>query len=117
MAQVRAHMPNSRRAKQFSMFDALKGLKEALAAAEKTPEPRRYLSDTSVEELNLIITNLKKGQVITVVYYGIYEEQYLQLTGPVTKVDPYWHSLQVGNAVISFDEIYEVITQNECSMQ
>lgn len=114
MAQVRAHMPNSRRAKQFSMFDALKGLKEALAAVEKIPEPRRYLSDTSVEELNLKITNLKKGQVITVVYYGIYEEQYLQLTGPVTKVDPYWHSLQVGNTMIDFGEIYEVITANDC---
>ena len=32
MAQVRAPMPPSRRAKQFGMFDALKGLKEALAA-------------------------------------------------------------------------------------
>lgn len=114
MAQVRAHMPNSRRAKQFSMFDALKGLKEALAAAEKAPEPRKYLSDTSVEELNQTISSLKKGQVITVVYYGIYEEQYLQLTGPVTKVDPYWHSLQVGNTMIDFGEIYEVITPNDC---
>lgn len=108
MAQVRAHMPNSRRAKQFSMFDALKGLKEALAAAEKTPEPRKYLSDTSVEELNQTISSLKKGQVITVVYYGIYEEQYLQLTGPVTKVDPYWHTLQIGNTMIEFGDIYEI---------
>lgn len=92
----------------------MKGLKEALAAAEKTPEPRKYLSDTSVEELNQTISSLKKGEVITVVYYGSYEEQYLQLTGPVTKVDPYWHSLQVGNTMIDFGEIYEVITPNDC---
>lgn len=112
MAQVRAHMPNSRRAKQFSMFDALKGLKEALAAAEKTPEPRRYLSDTAIEELNCQISELQKGQIITVIYYGVYEQQYLQLTGAVTKIDPYWHSLQVGNTVIDFGEIYEILTDN-----
>lgn len=112
MAQVRAHMPNSRRAKQFSMFDALKGLKEALAAAEKTPEPRKHLSDTAVEELNRKISSLQKGQIITVVYYGIYEEEYLQLTGAVTRVDPYWHSLQVGKTAIDFDEIYEIIAEN-----
>ena len=35
MAQVRAPMPPSKRAKIFSMFDALKGLKEALAAKER----------------------------------------------------------------------------------
>lgn len=112
MAQVRVHMHNSRRAKQFSMFDALKGLKEALAAAEKTPEPRRYLSDTAIEELNHQISELQKGQIITVIYYGVYEEQYLQLTGAVAKIDPYWHSLQVGNTVIDFGEIYEIIAES-----
>lgn len=109
MAQVRAHMPNSRRAKQFSMFDALKGLKEALAAAEQTPEPRKLLTDTAIEELNRQISGLKKGQIITVVYYGTYEERYLQMTGAVTKIDPYWHNLQLGNTIIDFEEIYEIV--------
>ena len=46
---VRAPMPPSRRAKIFSMFDALKGLKEALAAQERIPEPRRYLAEDAIE--------------------------------------------------------------------
>ena len=36
---VRAPMPPSRRAKIFSMFDALKGLKEALAAQDVNSAP------------------------------------------------------------------------------
>lgn len=108
MAQVRAPMPRVQRAKQFAMFDALKGLKEALKAAEKTPVPKKYLSDYAIEELNRKITNLEKGQIITVVYYGTYEEEYLQITGTVTKIEPYWHNLQVGNVIIDFEEIYEI---------
>ena len=54
---VRAPMPPSRRAKIFSMFDALKGLKEALAAQEHIPEPRRYLAEDAMEELNRKLTS------------------------------------------------------------
>ena len=111
--QIRAHMPPSRRAKQFQMFDALHGLREALAAAEKIPTPRRYLSDYAVEELNRQLLELETGQIITVIYYGAYEEEYLQLTGAVTKVDPYWQNLQVGNVIIDFGEIYEILTNAE----
>ena len=55
--------------------------------------------------------DLHKGQIITVVYYGIYEQAYLQLTGPVSKIDSYWSNLQVGNTVISFSEIDQLITE------
>ena len=58
MAQVRVPMPASRRAKQFSMFDALKGLKEALAAKERQPEPRKELAQDAIEELNRTINEL-----------------------------------------------------------
>lgn len=110
MAQkvVRAPMPPSRRAKQFAMFDALKGLKEAIAAKERPTEPRKYLSEDSIAELNKQLTGLRKGQLVTVVYYGIYEQLYLQLTGPVTKVDSYWGNLEIGKVAISFDEIYSI---------
>jgi len=98
------------RAKQFAMFDALKGLKEALAAKERIPTPRKTLSDDGIEELNRIITNLTIGQLVTVVYYCSYEEDYCQLTGSVAKVDPFWDSLQIGSTIIDFSEIYEIIT-------
>ena len=107
---VRAPMPRSRRAKQFMPFDALRGLKEAIAAKERVIEPRRYPSEDAIAEINEKLLGLHKGQIVTVVYYGIYEQIYLQLTGPVTKVDPYWHHLQVGNTTIEFPEIDQLFT-------
>ena len=44
-------MPASRRAKQFMPFDALRGLKEAIAAKEKRLEPRRELSEYMKEQI------------------------------------------------------------------
>lgn len=106
---VRAPMPRSKRAKIFSSFDALSGLKEAIAAKERVTEPRRYLSDDAIAELNDTLLSLHKGQIITVIYYGIYEQVYLQLTGPVRKVDSYWHNIQIGDIAIDFSEIYELM--------
>lgn len=106
---VRAPMPPSRRAKIFSMFDALTGLKEALAKQEKIPEPRRYLAEDSIIELNEKLTSLRKGQVITIVYYCEYGQEYRQLTGPLEKVDFYWKTIQVGNSSIGFSELHNII--------
>ena len=107
---VRALMPRSRRAKQFMPFDALRGLKEAIAAKERVIEPRRYPSEDAIAEINATLLGLHKGQIITVVYYGIYEQVYLQLTGPVTKVDSYWQNIQIGNTTIEFPEIDQLFT-------
>ena len=107
---VRAPMPRSRRAKQFMPFDALRGLKEAIAAKERVIEPRRYPSEDTIAEINATLLGLHKGQIITVVYYGIYEQVYLQLTGPVTKVDSYWQNIQIGNTTIEFPEIDQLFT-------
>ena len=107
---VRAPMPRARRAKQFMPFDALRGLKEAIAAKERVIEPRRYPSEDAIAEINATLLGLHKGQIITVVYYGIYEQVYLQLTGPVTKVDSYWQNIQVGNTTIEFPEIDQLLT-------
>lgn len=106
---VRAPMPRSKRAKIFSSFDALSGLKEAIEAKERVIEPRRYPSEDAIAEINEKLLDLHKGQIITVVYYGDYEQRYLQLTGPVIKVDPYWHSIQIENITIDFSEIYELL--------
>ena len=93
---------------QFAPFDALKGLKEAIAAKEKRPEPRRELTDYMKEQINNTLTELRKGQQVTVVYYGTMEQETLQITGTVMKVDPYWQTLQVNKVAIDFSEIYEI---------
>lgn len=109
---VRAPMPRSRRAKQFMPFDALTGLREAIAAKECVIEPWRYPSEDAIAEINATLLKLHKGQIVTVVYYGIYEQIYLQLTGPVKKVDSYWRNLQIGNTIIDFPEIDQLLIDN-----
>ena len=103
-------MPASRRAKQFMPFDALRGLKEAIAAKERIPTPKKELAEDMVREINSILVDLRKGQNVTVVYYNGYTEAYLQLTGAVENVDAYWKLLQVGKIAIDFDEISEIYT-------
>ena len=102
-------MPPSRRAKLFVPFDALKGLKEAIAAKEKRPEPRRELTDYMKEQINNALLDLQKGQQITVVYYEKQEQQTAQITGTVMKVDAHWQTLLINQIVIGFEEIYDII--------
>ena len=105
---IRAPMPASRRAKQFAPFDALKGLKEAIAAKERIPIPQRILAEDAQAELNDTLSRLNKGTIVTVVYYCVYLQEYHQITGAVAKVDTYWSLLQVGNISIDFSEIAEI---------
>ena len=113
MAQVRAPMPPSRRAKQFSMFDALKGLQEALAAKERLPEPRKELAQDAAEELNQLLCSLEKGASVTVVYYCKYQQEYHQITGTVSNIDTYWKTLYLGKLGIDFVELAEIRTTLE----
>ena len=101
-------MPASRRAKQFAPFDALKGLKEAIAERERIPTPRRILAEDALAELNVQLSRLRKGTMVTVVYYCIYEQAYHQITGAVAAVDTYWSLLQIENMSIDFSEIVEI---------
>lgn len=109
MAQVRVPMPPSKRAKIFSMFDALKGLKEALAAKERIPEERKILAADAIEELNRVLTGIEQGSAITVVYYCTHGQCYNQLTGQLTKIDSLGKCLQLGQCCIEFEDIYEII--------
>ena len=107
---IRTPMPIKMRAKQFAMFDALKGLTEAIAEKEQQNIPRKELSEERIEEINQCLSQLKCGDVVTVKYYCHYGKQYLQLTDIVTKVDPFWKLLQIGGIVIGFSEIDEIHT-------
>ncbi len=105
---VKAPMPASRRAKQFSPFDALKGLKEAIAEKERRPTSRRILAEDAQAELNQQLSQLRKRTMVTVVYYCTYEQEYHQITGAVVSVDTYWRLLQIGNVTIDFSDIEEI---------
>lgn len=102
-------MSVSERAKQFSPFSPLKGLSKALAAKEKIRVPKRELSDETIEKINNALVNLKIGEIITVVYYEEKEQEYLQLTGMVAKVNEYENILQIVSTKIRFEDIYDII--------
>lgn len=102
-------MPVSERAKQFMPFAAVKGLEEALAAKEKIKVPKRELSEEMTGKLDQTLQKLKRGQLVTVIYYQ--EEEYLQLTGLVAKLDVYHEYLQIVTTKIKFDNIYELIIE------
>ena len=91
------------------MFDALKGLKEAIEAKERPVTPRRELTPERVQELSNQLLQLQKGQVITLVYYCAYEQQYLQVTGRVERVDRYWKRIEIGDMAVEFREIFDII--------
>lgn len=59
-------------------------------------------------ETNDQLSQLCKGDMVTVVYYCIYEQEYHQITGAVVAVDTYWSLLQIGNMAIDFSEIFEI---------
>lgn len=101
-------MPASRRAKRFMAFDALKGLKEAIAAQERHATSRIELTEERIQEINSRLLSLQIGQIVTVTYYGQYEREYLQLTGQVTKIDAFWKCIQIGQQRIDFYEIFDV---------
>lgn len=56
-----------------------------------------------------MISQLHKGQQVTVVFDCSFAEERLQVTGTVASIDTYWKVLQVKNMAIDFSEICEII--------
>ena len=99
-------MPVRMRAKQFVMFDALKGLTEVIAEKERLLYPKKELSVERIEEINAVLATLKPGDEVTVEYYCQYGNCYKQITGKIQKVDSFWEQLELNDISISLQEIY-----------
>ena len=56
-----------------------------------------------------IISQLHKGQQITVVFDCSFAQERLRITGTVASIDTYWKMLQISNIAIDFSEICEII--------
>ena len=108
MGNQRAKMPRSQRAKQFAPFDALVGLRQALKEKEKIRVPRKEISEDMEEEINRELKSLEIGKIITIVWYNEIEQNYIQLTGEVKKVDAQKRYLQIEAIYIYFDDIYSI---------
>ena len=99
-------MSKEDRAKQFMPFAALKGHLEALRKKEKIVVEKMELSDEYKEELDRKLRQVHKNDMITIVYY--HEEEYLKLTGMVSRIDETARILKIVNTKIDFDDLYEI---------
>ncbi|RKM61080.1 YolD-like family protein [Butyrivibrio sp. CB08] len=103
---ARQKMPLDKRAAQFLPFKAVAGLDEAIAAKEKITVPKIELSEDSLRELDKKMHLIRKGMMVSVVYF--HKEEYLKITGMVARLDETARILQVVNTKIEFDDILDV---------
>mgnify|MGYP004605308159 CR=1 FL=1 len=99
-------MDRAQRAKQFAPFDALNGFNEALRAKEKITVPKVELTEDRKEEIDYFLHHLNMKKNITVIYYD--GENYIKLTGMVTKIDPQNQVLTIVNTKIAFADIKDI---------
>lgn len=116
-AATRVPMSVRLRAKQFAMFDAMKGLTEAIAEKEEQFSPRKELSEDRILEISRQLSKINKGDSVSITYYCQYGKQYRHLSGKVLRIDSYWKVIQIGAVSISFDEILEIDTNVAISEQ
>lgn len=107
----RPKMSRENRAKQFAPFAALKGFEEGIKWKEKVYVDKRELSEESLERLDNKFKEIKKNDIITVVYYN--KGEYLKVTGMVARIDVTARILQVINTKIRFEDIYDIETGND----
>ena len=62
------------------------------------------------EQIKSTLAALNRGQQVTVVYDGKFEQKRLHVTGKVVNVDPFWKTLQINNIGIDFSEICDIET-------
>ena len=82
---ARQKMSMDKRAAQFLPFKAVKGLDEALLAKEKIVVEKIQLSEESLGELDIKMHEVKKGMMVSAIYYC--KGEYLRTTGLVARID------------------------------
>lgn len=99
-------MDRENRAKQFMPFDALKGLRAALAEKERVIVGKRELSEEQKEELDRKLKRIEKQDIITVEYFD--NDEYVRVRGMVSGLDLSGRILKIVNQKISFDTIFDL---------
>ena len=114
---TRKHMSMSDRAAQFSPFAALVGYDAAVEETARLTEERIDLDEDKIQEINRIIGELQKGNLVHVTYFipdalksgGFY----YHVTGYVKKVDSYERNLVLSDeTVIRIPDIIEIEKSN-----
>ncbi len=108
MSTLRPKMSREMRAKQFMPFAALKGYEEALRAKEHIVVPRTELSEERLNELDEVFSQLSCGDMVECIYYSSIEENYIQKTGILSKIDEDSRIIKIVNTIVKFDDIYDL---------
>lgn len=103
---TRTKMSREDRAKQFMPFAALKGYEDALREKEKIVVEKIELSEERKAELDFRLRQVQRNDMITVVYF--HEDEYLKVTGMVSRIDTDARILKVVNTRIEFDDLYDL---------
>ena len=106
---ARQKMSMDKRAAQFLPFQAVKGLDEALRSKEKITVEKIELSEEMYEELDKKMHKVRKGSIITCIYYK--KGEYIKLTGLVARFDELARILQIVNTKINFDDIKDIMLE------
>lgn len=103
----RVKMSRSDRAKQFSPFDALKGLHETIKIKEYEHERiiLGEMSEDEIREISSVLADLEKGDEVLVEFFR--DGHKVELSGSV-KIEPFKQKLYVGAFEISFDDIRKI---------
>ena len=99
-------MERAERAKQFIPFAALKGYPAALRQREKIIVPKVEFSEDYQQELDRKLRRVKKGDMITAVYFQ--NGEYLKVTGMVSGIDKTARILKIVRTKIPFDDLYDI---------
>ena len=103
---MRYKMSREDRAKQFMPFAALKGYTEALRRKEKIVVEKQELSEEYKEALDYELRQVRRNDIITVIYFC--KNEYLKITGMVSKIDETSRILKIVNTKIDFDDLYVI---------
>ena len=97
---------NNFRAKQFMPFDALKGYKEAIREKQRIIVKKKELSDDELEILSRKIKQVKINMIVKVIYFS--NNEYIQVTGMVSKINFDNKTITIVKQTISFEDIIDL---------
>ena len=97
---------NDFRAKQFMPFDSLKGFYELIKNEEIIKQNKKSLFEDFYNYLDNQLKKLKKGDNVLIEYY--YNDEYIQTSGTIKKIDEINKCIYVLNSKILFDDIIKI---------
>ena len=101
-------MIRQERAKQFAPFDALRGLREALAKKERVHErqERGEVSEETAAGIEATLIKLKKGDRVRALIFD--DGYYVTVEGQVTNFDVTYRYIKVEDGKIPFSDLYDL---------